>query len=56
MCVKYFVLIIWWLTIFNKCIFYVANVGTLLVGHLLLSGEMVSIDSLLWIGLNDTPY
>ena len=27
MCVKYFVLIIWWLTIFNKCIFDVANVG-----------------------------
>ena len=26
-CVKYFVLIIWWLTIFNKCIFDVANVG-----------------------------
>ena len=25
--VKYFVLIIWWLTIFNKCIFDVANVG-----------------------------
>ena len=24
---KYFVLIIWWLTIFNKCIFDVANVG-----------------------------
>ena len=23
----YFVLIIWWLTIFNKCIFDVANVG-----------------------------
>ena len=27
MCVKYFVLIILWLTIFNKCIFDVANVG-----------------------------
>ena len=27
MCVKYFVLIIWWLTIFNKYIFDVANVG-----------------------------
>ena len=27
MCVKYFVLIIWWLTIFNKCIFDVSNVG-----------------------------
>ena len=27
MCVKYFVLIFWWLTIFNKCIFEVANVG-----------------------------
>ena len=27
MCLKYFVLIIWWLTIFNKCIFDVANVG-----------------------------
>ena len=26
-CVKYFVLIMWWLTIFNKCIFDVANVG-----------------------------
>ena len=26
-CVKYFFLIIWWLTIFNKCIFDVANVG-----------------------------
>ena len=26
-CVKYFVLIIWWLKIFNKCIFDVANVG-----------------------------
>ena len=26
-CVKYFVLIIWRLTIFNKCIFDVANVG-----------------------------
>ena len=26
-CLKYFVLIIWWLTIFNKCIFDVANVG-----------------------------
>ena len=26
-CVKYFVLIIWWLKIFNNCIFYVANVG-----------------------------
>ena len=26
-CVKYFVLIIWWLTIFNNCIFDVANVG-----------------------------
>ena len=25
--VKYFVLIIWWLTIFNKCIFDVENVG-----------------------------
>ena len=24
---KYFVLIIWWLTIFNKCIFDVVNVG-----------------------------
>ena len=24
-CVKYFVLIIWWLTIFNKCIFDVAK-------------------------------
>ena len=27
----------------------------MLVGHSLLSGEMVSIDSLLWLGLNDTP-
>ena len=27
LCVKYFVWIIWWLTIFNKCIFDVANVG-----------------------------
>ena len=27
MCVKYFVLIIWWLTISNKCIFDVVNVG-----------------------------
>ena len=26
-CVKYLLLIIWWLTIFNKCIFDVANVG-----------------------------
>ena len=26
-CVKYFVVIIWWLTIFNKCKFDVANVG-----------------------------
>ena len=26
-CVKYFFLIIWWLKIFNKCIFDVANVG-----------------------------
>ena len=26
-CVKYFVSIIWWLTIFNKCLFDVANVG-----------------------------
>ena len=26
-CVKYFVLIIWWLTIFNKCIFDVTNAG-----------------------------
>ena len=48
---KYFVLIIWWLTIFNKCICDIANVA--LVGHSLLSGEMVSIDSLLWL---DTPY
>ena len=52
MCVKYFVLIIWWLTIFNKCIFDVANVGR----SLAFIGEMVSIDSLLWLGLNDTPY
>ena len=28
----------------------------MLVGHSLLSGEMVSIDSLLWLGLNGTPY
>ena len=28
----------------------------MLVDHSLLSGEMVSIDSLLWLGLNDTPY
>ena len=27
MCVKYFVLLIWWMKIFNKCIFDVANVG-----------------------------
>ena len=27
MCVKYFVLIIWWLTIFKKCVFDVSNVG-----------------------------
>ena len=38
-CVKYFVLKIWWLTIFNKCILMLQ----MLVGHSLLSGEMVSI-------------
>ena len=54
-CLKYFVLIIWWLTIFNKCI-YVYLMLQMLVGHSLLSGKMVSIDSLLWLGLNDTPY
>ena len=37
--VKYFVLIIWWLTIFNKCIFDVQ----MLVGHSLFSGEIFSI-------------
>ena len=30
----------------------------MLAGHSLLSGDMISIDtdSLLWLGLNDTPY
>ena len=53
-CLKYFVLIIWWLTIFNKCIFDVANVGRSSIE--MASIEMASIDSLLWLGLNDTPY
>ena len=54
-CVKYFIMIIWWLTIFNKCIFDVANVGRSLafIGR---DGFYTSIDSLLWLGLNDTPY
>ena len=39
LCVKYFVFIIWWLTIFNKCLFDVANVGR----SLAFIGEMVSI-------------
>ena len=42
-CVKYFVLIIWWLTILNKFIFDVANVGRSLA--FIVSGEMVSIKS-----------
>ena len=52
-CVQYFVLIIWWLTRYSINVYLMLQ---MLVGHSLSSGEMFSIDSLLWLGLNDTLY